>query len=83
VSNAVEDNPNGNDGYDGTEMVLINPKKDIWTYQIPMGMADVERYKHQAAQALALKIVKEIDPEFLEMPGFELIRYQVIVKKYE
>lgn len=66
-----------------TEMLIINPRKDIWTYQLPIAGQDVAKLKHQAAYSLALKMVELIEPEYMEMVGFELMVYKLVVKKYE
>jgi hypothetical protein len=69
--------------YQPTETVEINPRKDILRYEIPLGVRPLEEYKKRAAEQLARKIIDIIEPEFLEQPGYELMRYVLIVKRYE
>lgn len=75
--------PDEEEEYEPTETVEINPRKDILHYEIPLGVQPLAEYKKRAGEQLARKIIATIEPEFLEQPGYELMRYVLIVKKYE
>ena len=65
-----------------SEMVFINPSKDVYVYERPIGILSIDAYKKEAIELLVKKIVGSIEPEFIEQPGFEIMRYQLVVKKY-
>lgn len=75
----------GGDDEQESEIVYINPSKDVWRYSIPLTHdkeGQTEEFKKLAAKALAEKILEQIEPEYLEQKGFELMQYSVIIKKH-
>lgn len=68
--------------YEPSEMIFIDPNKDIYLYERPLGVLPVEAYKKEAIEKLIRKVMATIEPEFQEMNGFEVMRYMLVIKKY-
>jgi hypothetical protein len=83
ISNLTKRRKDEDDEFEHTELIEINPKRDILSYEIPLGALPLKEYKLKAATSLAKKIVDIIEPDFEEKPGFELMRYVLVVKKLE
>lgn len=68
-----------------SELIYINPHKDVLHYQVPLTHdkeGQTEKFKQMAAESLAKKIIEMIEPDYIEMNGFELMHYSLVVKKY-
>lgn len=70
--------------YGSSEIIVINNRKDVFTYAVPLdGTVPTSLMKRFAAQGLANLIVDKIEPEFYEMTGYEVMKYTVVIKKYD
>lgn len=46
---------------------------------VPLGGQALDEYKKVAASVLVQQIIENIEPEFIEQNGFEILRYPVVV----
>lgn len=66
---------------DGLQLVFVDPTKDVFTAQAVIGPAPAEFYQKKLLEELVEKALKSVKPDLEEKQGYEMIKYEIVIKK--
>lgn len=65
------------------ELIFVDKKKDVYRAQAVIGPAPMQFYHDKIVKDLVEQAVKKMKPELVEKEGYEIMKYEIIIKQHK